>query len=505
MRLILMLLLFFLCFSSLLSQELKLILDSKKNFKFIQDSSNITFERDVRGLLGVYLDRYKAVLDLNNIDLRLEIGRDNKLKDTSSNYLVSAKSLRVSNEFRNVSNGSLIFYSNQNSVKFKPLTKKAFFFSGNTVSDFTIKFWVYRTTSVTGEIIFSWDGYKNINNLWVDQSIRLESDEGNFVWVLNNVFLKDNKNPIKIRMKSNDDFIPKKWHLHTLRYRQRDGILEYLIDSKPQAIEYVTDDKKEGSGYLLSIGNFIDFTLGTYFTGAVENLEIHKSFEEVSNAFFSKNMGYIITEPIKLSKYYSQILSFDVDSNVPKDTEIVYYYRLDNKVFYDTDSYGNIKKNLTGAWIHFDPKKDFPDSKISKYIQIKVEFYPSGDSVSSPSLYSMSITYVPEAAPFPPVITKVIPGSREVFIEWIPVVNSSVEGYYIYIGVASGNYHGKTSGVLTSPIDVGNQTSFKITGLEDGRLYYISIAAYNLDKSVNKTSFSKEISVRPMEIFKKYE
>lgn len=40
----------------------------------------------------------------------------------------------------------------------------------------------------------------------------------------------------------------------------------------------------------------------------------------------------------------------------------------------------------------------------------------------------MSITYVPEAAPFPPVITKVIPGSREVFIEWIPVVNSSVEG-----------------------------------------------------------------------------
>ncbi len=109
MRLILMLLLFFLCFSVLLSQELKLILDSKKNFKFVQDSSNITFERDMRGLLGIYLDRYKAVLDLNNIDLRLEIGRDNKLKDTSSNYLVSANSLRVSNEFRNVSNGSLIF------------------------------------------------------------------------------------------------------------------------------------------------------------------------------------------------------------------------------------------------------------------------------------------------------------------------------------------------------------------------------------------------------------
>ena len=158
-----------------------------------------------------------------------------------------------------------------------------------------------------------------------------------------------------------------------------------------------------------------------------------------------------------------------------------------------------------GDWIHFDPKDRFPNSNVSKYIQLKVEFYPNGNPVDSPALYSMMITYIPEAAPFPPVIARAVPGSGEIFVEWFPVINSNIVGYYIYIGVSPGNYHGKSGGVLSSPIDVGNKTSFKITGLEDGRLYYISIASYNLDKSVNETSFSKEISVRPMEIFKKYE
>ena len=78
--------------------------------------------------------------------------------------------------------------------------------------------------------------------------------------------------------------------------------------------------------------------------GAIEILKFIKVFEEVSNAFFSRNKGYIITEPIKLSKDYSQILSIDFDNTKPKDTEIVYYYRLDNKVFYGTDENGEIKK-----------------------------------------------------------------------------------------------------------------------------------------------------------------
>ncbi|QFP41888.1 fibronectin type III domain-containing protein [Borrelia miyamotoi] len=505
MRLIIIFFLFCLFIFSVFSQELKLILDAKDGFKFIQEAHNISFARDSRGVLGIYLDRYKGILDFDNIDLRLEMEKDNIVKDAALNYFVDSDNAKISNFFHNISGSSLIFYSSRNTVKLRPLTKKAFFYSGNVISDFTIQFWAYRSTSVTGEVIVSWNGYKNVKGVWLDQAIRLESEGGTFVWNFNNVFLNDNGEPIRIKMKSDDDFIPKEWHLHTVRYRQKDGLLEYLIDSKPQAIEYVTADKKEGSGYLLNIGDFIDFTLGQYFTGAIENFEIHKSFEEVHNAFFSKSKGYIITEPIKLSKDYSQILSIEFDSVKPKDTDIVYYYRLDNKVFYGKNENGEIKKNLMGDWIHFEPKNEFPKFNISKYIQIKVEFYPSGVPLESPALYNMIITYIPEAAPFPPLITKAVPGSGEVLIEWFPVINANIGGYYIYVGSSPGNYHGKVGSVFRSPIDVGNQTSFRITGLENGRLYYISVASYNLDKSVNEASFSKEIAVRPMELFKQYE
>ncbi|AAX16966.1 fibronectin type III domain-containing protein [Borrelia hermsii] len=505
MRLIFIFALFCSCISSVFSQELKLILDSKDGFKFIQEAHNVSFTKGNRDVLGIYLGRYKGALDFNSVDFRLEIEKDNIVKDAALNYFVDSSNAKISNSFYNIAGNSLIFYSSRNTIKFKPLTKKAFFYSGNVISDFTIQFWAYRSTSVTGEVIVSWNGYKNIKGVWLDQAIRLESEGGTFVWNFNNVFLNNNGEPIKIKLKSDDDFIPKEWHLHTVRYRQKDGLLEYLIDSKPQAIEYVTADKREGFGYLLNIGNFIDFALGQYFTGAIENFEIHKSFEDVNSAFFSRDKGYIITEPIKLSKDYSQILSIEFDSVKPKDTDIFYYYRLDNKVFYETGKNGEIKKNLTGDWIHFDPKNGFPKFDVSKYIQIKVEFYPSGDPVESPVLYGMIVTYIPEAAPFPPLITKAVPGSGEILIEWFPVINSNIGGYYIYIGVSPGNYHGKAGSIFTSPIDVGNQTSFRITGLENGRLYYVSVASYNLDKSVNEASFSKEISVRPMEFFEQYE
>ena len=109
MRLIFTFLLFFLCIYGALAQELKLILDSKDGFKFIQESHNISFEKDSRGILGIYLDRHKGILDFNNIDLRLEIEKDNLLKDTSLNYFVDSNNVKISNSFHNISGNSLIF------------------------------------------------------------------------------------------------------------------------------------------------------------------------------------------------------------------------------------------------------------------------------------------------------------------------------------------------------------------------------------------------------------
>ena len=57
------------------------------------------------------------------------------------------------------------------------------------------------------------------------------------------MFLDEKGEPVKVKIKSEDDFVPKEWHLHTIRYKQKEGLLEYLIDSRPQAIS-IKDDKR---------------------------------------------------------------------------------------------------------------------------------------------------------------------------------------------------------------------------------------------------------------------
>ena len=68
-------------------------------------------------------------------------------------------------------------------------------------------------------------------------------------------------------------------------------------------------------------------------------------------------------------------------------------------------------------------------------------------------------------------------------LEWDPNIEPELAGYKIYWGPSSGNY--------TSSKDVGNNTSATITGLDDGKTYYLAATAYDGDG--NESSFSDEL------------
>ena len=60
---------------------------------------------------------------------------------------------------------------------------------------------------------------------------------------------------------------------------------------------------------------------------------------------------------------------------------------------------------------------------------------------------------------------------------------SDLAGYKVYVGVASRTYG--------PPFDVGNTTTYPLTGLTAGTQYYIAVKAY--DTSGNESSFSAEV------------
>jgi len=74
--------------------------------------------------------------------------------------------------------------------------------------------------------------------------------------------------------------------------------------------------------------------------------------------------------------------------------------------------------------------------------------------------------------------------AAQVKLAWDPNTESDVVGYKIYYGTSSKSY--------TGSVDVGNVTSYHLTGLSKGETYYISVSAYNASGS--ESGYSSEVS-----------
>jgi len=85
-------------------------------------------------------------------------------------------------------------------------------------------------------------------------------------------------------------------------------------------------------------------------------------------------------------------------------------------------------------------------------------------------------------SPPPPPPSGPPPGSGTATLRWNTNTESNLAGYRVYIGLASGVYG--------PPIDVGNVTSFFVTGLAEGFTYFFTITAYNHGR--HESGFSNE-------------
>jgi hypothetical protein len=81
-------------------------------------------------------------------------------------------------------------------------------------------------------------------------------------------------------------------------------------------------------------------------------------------------------------------------------------------------------------------------------------------------------------------------------LSWRPSPDSDVAGYLVYYGQSSGEYLGDDAILGASPINAGRRTSIRIDGLENGRLYFFALAAY--DNAMHIGEFSQERAARPL-------
>src|SRR2546427_2590199 len=77
-----------------------------------------------------------------------------------------------------------------------------------------------------------------------------------------------------------------------------------------------------------------------------------------------------------------------------------------------------------------------------------------------------------------------VSSAAQVTLAWDPNTETDLSGYKLYYGPASGSY--------PSSVDVGNLTSYTLSGLLEGRIYYFAVTAYNL--SLGESGFSNEVN-----------
>jgi hypothetical protein len=428
----------------------------------------------------------------DNLDLLLHFNHI-PLKDETGNYYIEDSLALLSTMNCLFGTAGAAFQNEHNPILLIPTTNSIF---SSGCQDFSIEFWLYPLRLQDDEVIFLWQGNLHTPEGSCPQKLLCTIKDRRIVWQFINFFWNNNNTLELIALSSARQLLPEEWHHHLLRFNSTSGLFEYLIDGRPEGIVYVTETGNEGSSvYVPNVSEGQEFIIGRKLTGIMDELRISRDF--VVNPFlkhYKNEAGIVVSRIFDLKYPESQIKMIKSTFNKPENTEIYFYYKIADK----KDNY----YELTTDWIPFLPNTILPEDIQGRYFQLRLELLPDGTGSLTPSVSDITIVYEPDLPPTPPAYLIAIPGDGEITLKWQKVNEKDIQGYRIYFGFEPGNYYNVSvsGGLISSPIDVGNVTSYTITGLENGKLYYFTVTSYDSSFPSNISRFSDEVSTRPSRI-----
>jgi len=409
--------------------------------------------------------------------------------DGAGNYKIRSDSPTCSRNTFLLGRGSAAFLGKRNALSLEPGAGSQF---RTAWQDFSLEFWLYPATLNNGEIVLAWSGVRMENGGVSVQSLECRLLDRRIIWSFDNFF--GSKQHPRFSISGITPLLPREWHHHLLRFDSSSGMLEYLVDGVPEGIFYATDTLREGGTILIpSTGTEGSFILGKDFTGLMDELRISKYFltDPILERYANRS-GVATSRIFDLEYSGSRLKRIDAVYESPSNSEVYFYYRVSDR----------LEKNLEldSPWVQFKPNNDLPGSVKGRYIQLQIELMPDGTSMLSPRLSEIRIRYEPDLPPPPPAFLMAEAGNQQVALSWRRVSEKDIGGYLIYYGNAPGQYMGTGCREGNSPIDVGDKNSLTLTGLENGKLYYFAVVAYDSSVPPHQSDFSREVSARPSRI-----
>jgi hypothetical protein len=383
--------------------------------------------------------------------------------------------------------------------------------SGKRWGDFSLELWVQPFGMDNGEQILAWASSKRkASNSYLFQRIQCTASKNRFQWTFIDFFADAlDETRTSITLIGTTPIVPKVWSHHLIRFDAATGLLEYLVNGKPEAVTYTTKSGKEGGEvYTPLIGQDGSLVLGGQFFGIIDELRLSQGFAGDSitgkNVKYPSTGGRVESRHIDLGEPDTHIVKVEAGTGrVTMTNKVKNEYSNNGTVRFGDESAlqffirtSNLPYTWTTDWQPFVPGADLGEKYRGRYVQFAVQFYPSGDGEATPYLDEIRIIYRSNEPPLPPTLVTAIARNGAVDLSWKASPDIDTTGYFVYYGTASGVYFGESAILGSSPIDVGKRIGVHIDGLKNGVLYYFAVAAYDTPNHVG--AFSREVTARPL-------
>ncbi|MCL2194076.1 MAG: hypothetical protein FWB78_11880 [Treponema sp.] len=416
----------------------------------------------------------------------------------------------------------------------EPQSSAALFSPNTSIRDFTLEFWLHPLHMENGEQILQWvsarpGGFAHpyqrtavvAGGNFTFQRIIAMSSRNRLHWSFTNFFSSpDRTTNIDINISGVTPLVPRTWSHHLIRFDADTGMIEYLVNGRPEAIVYATSTGREGGEVYTPItGENGSFVLGGNFTGMMDEFRIHGNFAPGAvTRRYPLNGGRIETRAIDLGVGNNQVLMLEASGgrtsvrNLRASSDFRRNGRFrfaDNSEMHFFIRASNNPFRWDNPWQPVTPGEALlPGAIVGRYVQLAVDFYPSADGETSPFLEEIRLVYIRDDPPLPPTRLVAVAMDGAVQLTWRHSPNPNTQGYLIYYGTADNEFFGHGATLGPSPISVGMRNSIVIEGLQNGTLYFFRVAAYShrssghlLDDSVSYHvgEFSNEARARPLQ------
>lgn len=360
------------------------------------------------------------------------------------------------------------------------------FSENNNLNSFTIEFYLNPYEIRMNSKVFSKFSIYNDGSGSKYSGIRANIINGRLVWQLSNIFMYEGKYS-NVTLSKGEFLKENEWRHHSISFDAKTGKLVKYIDGLEEEVIYLTSTgDSKGSPYLLDIKNtlYVPIYLGQGFIGGIDDFHFEPNFKKNFDLYRYNDSGEIISSIIDLKNNDAFIDEISYKAIEKNATYIDVYYRYSNNYF--------VPNNDIIEWNKIDNTNEILTNVKARYIQIKAILKSNIDRNITPILENIYISYHNGRKPFSPVNFTAESIDNGIVLKWAKT-HENITGYKIYYGTRSGIYNDAS----TTPIVIGNQNEYVITGLDSNKTYYLRITSIGGESGNIESDFSDEVYARP--------